>query len=666
MNQHALLLIFGSVLAGLGFATAAAGQSGPNGPRFGRSVEVRDPGPQRLTVDLELLGGAQPSLADLRLYDADERELPYLLMPPRSSESEWREGHATRPIVGAQHESGFEIDLGSVVTFDRVRFVGLAPPLLKRLRLEASGDRARYNRLLDDASIFDLPAEGLRRVELDTPPGAYRYLRTVWNDRETRAVGTPERLDVRLARVDAAAHPTLAPVRFEARENPRDLSQWRIRLPARHLPIAAIVLESSLPTILRNARIHEARPSAGGLEPTRLGSATLRRTVRSGVEVGDLRVAISAPETAELVLTVENGDNPPFALDRVLIELSPQPWIYFESKRPGTLTARYGSEKLAPPHYDLEAERERIATRSTHLATWRATAVPSPEVPDRSSPPMTALLHGSAIAPGEFAYSRDIESASGGMTTLRLDAAVVAHSQGFSDLRILDPANRQVPYLVEVEGEPLVVPIEVVPLVGDARPKAFDARQSVYRLTLPYAALPSLHVEVLTSARVFRRQVSLAVAAPHRPNKQQAFVTVQQSSWAQLDEGEATPSLKLPLGETRDQTLYLVVEDGDNAALPITACRALLQSRTLRFYHAQGEALKLYYGSATLAPPSYDLEILTHQIEQSTSVEARLGAERARAPTPLALDRQVKWFWGALAATVLVLLLLIVRLVRRA
>ena len=59
--------------------------------------------------------------------------------------------------------------------------------------------------------------------------------------------------------------------------------------------------------------------------------------------------------------------------------------------------------------------------------------------------------------------------------------------------------------------------------------------------------------------------------------------------------------------------LFLVVEEGDNAPLPITKARLLLPSYRLRFFHAGNALLRLTYGRDDLQPPQYDLALLAPQ-----------------------------------------------------
>ena len=154
--------------------------------RFERSAVLQGSGPQSLPVDVPLLVGsasfrveswpgpmgsrprrvARGGLRDLRFYDAEGREVPYLLVEPPTREPEWRRAARLLPIPATRKQSGFEADLGVATSVDRIHLEGIPAPFLKRLSLDGSGDRARWTRLAPEATLFDLPDSGLRQLEL--------------------------------------------------------------------------------------------------------------------------------------------------------------------------------------------------------------------------------------------------------------------------------------------------------------------------------------------------------------------------------------------------------------------------------------------------------------------------------------------------------------------
>ena len=105
-----------------------------------------------------------------------------------------------------------------------------------------------------------------------------------------------------------------------------------------------------------------------------------------------------------------------------------------------------------------------------------------------------------------------------------------------------------------------------------------------------------------------------------------------------------------------------MVDEGDNAPLPITAARLLLPSYRLRFY--LGGSLRLVYGRDDLQPPQYDLALLAPRVmgARATEIVAAPAAAAAAAARPSFAAPQT--FWIVLTGAVLVLLALIVKLIR--
>ena len=135
-----------------------------------RTVVPAQTGPNRLDPDPEFLAHAKPDLGDLRLIDASGHEQPYLVIAPPTADPKWLAGQVL-PVAATKKSSGFELDLGAVHAVDRIRVEGVATPFLKRVRLEGSGDRTHWTLLADDATLFDIPDEKLRNVEISFDPG---------------------------------------------------------------------------------------------------------------------------------------------------------------------------------------------------------------------------------------------------------------------------------------------------------------------------------------------------------------------------------------------------------------------------------------------------------------------------------------------------------------
>ena len=640
----------------LALAASLPAWSGDREARIARDLHAVE-GQQRVEVDVELLvmaaegGDAARELARLRLHDG-AREVPYLLVAPAAGDELWRGGEIL-PVLATKKTSGFEVDMGSLARYDRVRLAGIRAPFLKRMRLEASGDRERWWLLVAEGTLFDLPDEGLRALELSFPAGDIHYFRVTWDDTNSGVVAAPTRFEARDAARPTPAPPLLSPVEFTRRPSEPGKSRFSVTLPAAHLPIQALELSCSERRLLRPARVTEARLQNFEVHPVDLGGATLRRVEADGAVAADLRIPVGRPLGPDLELVVDDGDNPPFELAAVRMELAPQPFIYLEIQAPATLEATIGEGPA--PRYDLEALRGRLDVTDLPEATWG----PPRQDTRASTRPGLPELAGGAIQ-GVFLYertlpARGLDTPPGAIEALRLDAAALAHTRrDLGDVRVADGDGRQVPYLLERLGEPLPVELGTpAPLPADgARPTV-----SRYRLALPYAQLPPGTLVVETEARVFRRDVRIMATHDGHP------YVVTSATWAHGEPERAAPPLSMALPSLSEKDLVLEIDEGDNQALRLGAMRLLLPSQRIRFPRTSDGPLRLLYGDTALTAPRYDLALLAPRLVGVPTVEIDAGAEEPTRAAAVA-DRPRIIFWASLVLAVIVLLGLMARLMR--
>ena len=679
MNGRRAALLVALVVA---VVPAGSAQTGRDVPRE-RAVVSAGEGRQRLAIDAPLLAGGAPfkvvrrgddfvaedGLADLRFF-AGDRPVPYLLVQPPSRAREWTRGRVLG-IATTKATSGFEVDLGAPLPVDALRVGGLPVPHLKRLTLEGSGDRQRWVMLVAEGTLFDLPEQGLREETLAFAAGAYRYLRVTWNDTNSGRVPPPTLAEARRAAAAPAPPPTAIATRVERRPSEPGVSRFRVILPASSLPVVAIALDVGGGPVHRSAVVSESRFSGMEAAPVELGRTMLSRVTRDGVTASALRIPIAAPAEAEIELTIDDGSNPPLEVVAVSAVLAQLPWIYLEAPA-GSIVARFGNRALKRPAYDLEALRDSIDLAQLPEARWGDAAAVAPAV-EASAPP-AAPAPGAPLDPATVRVARTIDGQPAGLTALPLDAHVLAFSRGrdgrFADVRVLDASTRQVPYLLERRNEPLAIDLTVAPAADIRAPelqKTNGGRQrSVYVVTLPYGKLPPGTLVIETPARLFQRSVSVGVERPpDRRRRDPWYDVAATATWRHSNDGRARP-LTLPLPTLAETDLRLVVDEGDNAPLPIAGVRLLLPSYRVRFYRPAGSALRLLYGRDDLQVPQYDLALLAGSVMGAPAVEASMTAasgEGAAAPDAIVSPRT---FWVVLGAAVIVLLALIVRLVRSA
>ncbi len=650
--------------------TAAAQEARLDHFRFERPIDTAGAGPRRLAVDVPLLTGTDSSLADLRLFDANGAAVPYILLQSAARTRQWIEGELL-PIAATDKSSGFEAGFQVPQPIDSIRVAGLRPPFLKRFMLEGSGDRQHWTLLAVEGTLFDLPDEGLRQIDLDFPAGTYRYLRVTWDDRNSGRVPLPSMVQARKLTGIIPPPPLTARVAAERRGSEPGRSRYHVKLPAPRLPIAAIdVIVPGDVHVFRQAFVRESRLSGMRVQPADLGRARLMQVARDGLVAGAMRIPIERPSEPEIDLVIEDGNNPPLDVRAVSIVFDELPWIYFEAPG-GPLTAKYGNPSAVRPSYDLEAVRDAVHIESVNDATWgtprrltESTETPHAVVPVPDAGPL--------LDPNLFSVRRPIPAGPPGLVALVVDADALAQSQGadaqFADVRIIDESNRQVPYVVERRDEPLAFPVSF----ERREPGTLELRtrtrrnQSFYLVRFPYADLPTAQLVLETSARVFQRGVELSVERPADRNHRASWRDViAVTTWSHMDTDEAASALILPLPRVDAKEIWLAIDEGDNSPLPVTGARLLLPSYRLRFYRRPGATLRLAYGRSDLSAPRYDLALLAPQV---------LGVEAQELSAPPATSERAgtrpefishRTFWIFLSSAVLALLGLIVRLARK-
>ena len=668
----------------LALSTAAVMAQAPRRFQYERIVESTG-GPQRLDVDVALLTGSQPfsvedfgtrwlarrGLADLRLFDSNNAEVPYLLIEPSSDMPSFA-SFRTLPIPAIDRpenrSSGFEVDALAVKTMDGILLNTFSPPFLKRFRLDGSGDRERWTELVREGTTFRLPAEGLEHTLIEFEPGEYRYLRVTFDDTTSARLPNPGDVMVRMPRSRSIGPVLRSDVVIARRPSEPGRSRFRLTLPAARMPIVALELRAGRGHLLREARVLEAGFAGEGAQPRVIGGGRLMRVVRDSVIAESMRLQIRQPTEPQLELVVEDGDNPPLQLEGVTAVYAEMPWIYFEAPA-GPITVRYGDPKLVAPRYDLEAARAKLPA-SPGRATWRSQPpVTVAPVDEGLEMPQT----GSAMSTEGFEYVRDIPAGPAGLIALQLDVAAMAHSgrdpRRLRDVRILDRSGLQIPYLLESRDEPLITEVGVE---REALPETLHRpayRVSTYKVNLPFQNLPNPRLVLTTRARVFQRTVTLASIAPATERQPARLVRRGTATWTHADQDTAATPLTFELPDSSlNQDLYLLIDEGDNQPLPLDKATLLVPQYAVRLFRRDNQPLRLLYGRDDLAAPRYDLQLLSQQVMGRAAEDVTPGPEQTLGGNGVAPGFELvppAVFWAALALTVIVLLAFVVRLMRR-
>ena len=220
-------------------------------------------------------------------------------------------------------------------------------------------------------------------------------------------------------------------------------------------------------------------------------------------------------------------------------------------------------------------------------------------------------------------------------------------------MRIVDSKNRQVPYVVEHRDEPLTVRLTV-----PAREEK-SSGVSRYHVPLPYNTLPAgTRLVLKTTASVFERTVHIVRSGDERRGREEAELA--SAEWRNSTPEAVPPALTFDAPLYGSQEIDIVVDEGDNAPLPLASIELLMPAFALRFHHPGG-ALWIVYGNATAQAPRYDLALLAprlltepaHTISIAAPATGFAGREHVEA----------KYFWIIIAVAAIVLLVLLARVI---
>jgi hypothetical protein len=332
------------------FVLAAATNPDPEIPYFKQVREVSISAPDRqnyLVVDAAIWNYARPDLADLRLYDG-ANQVPYQLTSERAAASSQEVEAKILNLVQHGDHTEFDLDVAPLTEYNRIRLT------LNRQDFLATASVAGRDELgggslsawPTPSTIFDfshenlgsnsnitLPTWSFRFVHIRLSPGilpkevqraTVAYLRekkAFWTDAGTcRLNGEQKRSTVVTCDVPPAM--------------PIDRIQFDV--PATHVNFRRPV------SVANEKGIQVAAGIISRIRMNRAGTTAVAE---------DLAVNVFGDYTARLTITIDNGDDPPIALDRIRPQ-SLERRLYFEPPAKANLKLYYGDENLASPVYD--------------------------------------------------------------------------------------------------------------------------------------------------------------------------------------------------------------------------------------------------------------------------------------------------------------------------
>lgn len=662
-------------------ALSAFGALTPHEWQYRQAFTVTEPGLMRLAVTADTLSHAQPSLIDLRIVDADGREVPYWINGQFSShrdpQTETPPSVDVHKFTSSNTTAGTQllIETGLTGELEAVDLTTSSPGFMLAAHVEISADGNQWKSLGPAVPIFrNLGAEQLRlvlarqraafvRVTLDEPQATSAATRRANNS--PRAPFTGAR--VQAAPVNATP-PALAPlgVTVERREEFAGETTLTLQLAGRNVPLVSLSFACNDPLFMRQVTVAVREMQAGEAGERIIATGTIYRVALAGAAVREqLELPLTyLPAHRELIVHVRNGDSPPLAIEAVRAHMRAID-LRFVATQTGEHYLLLGNPQVTAPRYDLALFAGELSRAdATSVAASKVQPMPDHRPRETVSAPPDAdvLLIGAPLDTSDWRHRRPLQITHLGVQQVELDAAVLAHAQAdLGDLRIVQDRH-QFPYLLERTKlmRKLTVPVAAAP--DTKRPTV-----SVWRVSLPHVGLPSRQIELTSDTPLFDRAIKI-YEMRRSANGQLRAHTLAQFNWSHLpnDKREATVHHTFSDRPLTD-TLWIETDNGDNPAITLKSVTLFTPVVRLVFKADEAEGFALVYGNEKAAAPRYDLRLLSRQLLSASRNVATLVGDGAVAP-PSPLARLVSGrsgtiiFWAALTAVVAALLLVVAKL----
>ena len=635
----------------------------------------------RLALPAAVLEACRPDLSDLRIFDSRDREVPYAIdrgddavdgltvvrtvavrLVDADRRTEGGEG-GTPPsrserlgviVPAAAREGAWQLVLATSAT-----------DWTRRLTVSAPGPDDTDIVLVDDRTVFRLTSPPRQRLRValpslrDLPGDTLRidlagqgagYLEPSVRFEQVRHIAERPHVDVPLTEI--------------SRQSVGGTTTIVLARPAGIVP-DALRIETDTTAFDRDLAVWDEGP---GRHDLALGRARLARHPGTATEAAR-DVAVTTARGDRLRVVIDDGDSPPLDSVRVLARLH-APALLFALPETGEGTAaatlRFGGARAHRPRYDPvvlggsdreggSAERGRYLPGDVGLATL------GPVEPNPRHDPEPALAFafaaGAPLDARSYRHRRRLEArpSADGLVRMALDPEMLsALAPGLADLRIVDSAGAQRPYLIG-PGEPEWQELGIV----------FDHRdgQSTFDLVPPVAPARFDQLSLAPDAAFVDRNARLRGT----PSGGGPEVTLFDGP-IRLALGDPRP-WRIDLPDIAFERLTLIVDDGDDAPLTFRRVAGRFATVDLGFAAPAG-TYSLLFGDAEALPPRYEIEQLHDLVFALEAGTATLGPVEAN-PAYRAISslRGAGWqrlvLWVVMAAAVLVLATLTLRLARQ-
>jgi hypothetical protein len=637
---------------------AGSVSAGPFPPEWKniQTMQVDRAGMVKMSVPLETIAAARPGLEDLRLFDDQGREVPFLLQRPVQLPKSVR-APARLDVAMEPEKTIATLETGMAQPLAGVALQSPARNFMKAVLLEGSRDGKLWETITQHQPVFRLP-DGASSLLLSFPPETWAFLRVTLNDRSSPPIPLT-------GAVLHAASPEPAPsepldFKIVSREEGPDQSRLVLEAAGSQVTLAGLQIESPERLFTRPVSLAYRHYGENEIRETVLTRDTIYRIALEGqpatsrLEIGE---DIFLP-ARELILTIHNSDSPPLPVSSMLARRRPV-LVSWLAAAPGPFYLLSGNPLCPAPRYDLAALPKPVE------AELLAAVVSGPLGPNPSYRPAEPIAElqgsGSSIDLSEWKYRKQVHLKQPGVHRLELDPETLAQaSPELQDLRLIRE-GKQWPYLID--RSPVLRTLTPAIQTADDPQRPSLSR---WVLKLPHGRLPLRRLSCETDAPFFKRPVVLIEQVQDERGNPRA-IPITHATWVRTP-GRKSAAMVIDLSQApKGDTLVLEIENGDNPPLKIDRFQFHYPATRILFKASPEAETFLYYGNHKATFPRYDVVLIADRLMAADKTEATLSsAEPLRKPSwqdSLPFRGSPGWlFWIVLGAVVVVLLLVIRRL----
>jgi len=329
-------------------------------PYFAEVSTNGNQGLYKFTVPLHVLGQAREDLGDLRLFDANNHEIPYAINVRKDIEEQNEAGASVFNEVSVGSATEATIDLGeNPAEHNQVQIETAGTDFRRRVTVEGSDSGTGWRTLRSDAVIVAFASEGqsAESNRVTYPTARYRYLRVRVNSDELYDDHPPDVTGLKVfmtvhQKGELATWDVNVPVYQLLRNQGAYASSWLIDLGAR-VPCDRLSLNISDQSFYRPFQVESVDDPQN---PQLLASGNLSRRANDRDKMQVITFDHEA-YARKIRLQITDYSNPVLSIETIQAS-APAREIVFDLKQPQTVPLRlyFGNAKVDAPHYDFEKE----------------------------------------------------------------------------------------------------------------------------------------------------------------------------------------------------------------------------------------------------------------------------------------------------------------------